>query len=168
MYSLEHVQSHVETAPYVSVHIMYGPVLLEYVAAPLRPAPLDPDGSTCHEMSGAPVCRQRHHSVRHQHALRCDQDQGNLVLRRPTPLQVHQAVRAVPRDGRFGRRHGDGVTVTPPFGIFQPRRASRRRRRARVARVHCCGCGSAFLDSASSATMVVRGGLRDVVTRGWF
>ena len=52
MYSLEHVQSHVETVPYVSVHIMYGPVLLEYVAAPLRPAPLDPDGSTCHEMSG--------------------------------------------------------------------------------------------------------------------
>ena len=37
---------------------MYGPVLLEYVATPLRPAPLDPDCSTCHEMSGG-ACLSR-------------------------------------------------------------------------------------------------------------
>ena len=42
MYSLEHVQSHVETVPYVSVHIMYGPVLLEYVAPPPAPCPPRP------------------------------------------------------------------------------------------------------------------------------
>lgn len=165
MYSLEHVQSHVETVPYVSVHIMYGPVLLEYVAAPLRPAPLDPDGSTCHEMSGGlSVARGTTRSATSTHCA-ATKTKGTWCF------VARLFCKCIKRCGLFLATDGsvaDMVMRHSHAAIrYLPIRGPTRHPLGRVA-VHCCGCGSAFLDSASSATMVVRGGLRDVVTRGWF
>ena len=161
MYSLEHVQSHVETVPYVSVHIMYGPVLLEYVAAPLRPAPLDPDGSTCHEMSGGlSVARGTTRSATSTHCA-ATKTKGTWCF------VARLFCKCIKRCGLFLATDGSVADM-----VMRHSHAAIRYLPIRGPTRHpLIVVGAAVpssTDSASSATMVVRGGLRDVVTRGWF